>query len=89
MDFQQLIESMSPDIYERLKQGVELGKWPNGQRLTKEQTAQSLQAVIAYEHRNMGDEERTGYLPPKPLKNTENNDPAQLNSLGEQPLNFK
>jgi len=63
MNFEELIEAMSPDIYESLKSAVELGKWPNGVKLTQEQREQSLRAVIAYEHqRNMSEEQRVGYI---------------------------
>ena len=63
MNFDQMIEAMTPDIYQSLKRAVELGKWPNGQSLTSEQRETSLRAVIAYEHRrNMPESERVGYI---------------------------
>lgn len=37
MDFEQVINSMTPDIYQRLVTAVELGKWPDGVALTPEQ----------------------------------------------------
>ena len=49
MNFEQLIASMTPEIYERLKTAVELGKWDNGERLSEAQKEHSLQAVIAYQ----------------------------------------
>lgn len=58
-----MIEAMTPEIYRSLKQSVELGKWPNGQRLSKEQRDTSLRAVIAYEHaRNIPEQERVGFI---------------------------
>jgi len=68
MKFQQLLDSITPDIYENLKRSVELGKWPDGRRLTQEQLEASLQAVISYEVKNQEITERSGYLPPKPIK---------------------
>ncbi|TNE81557.1 MAG: DUF1315 family protein [Gammaproteobacteria bacterium] len=65
MDFQQLIDSITPDIYENLKLAVETGKWPDGTRLTPEQRENSLQAIIAYDARHKSTEERVGYVPPK------------------------
>jgi uncharacterized protein YeaC (DUF1315 family) len=63
MNFEKMIEAMTPDIYESLKRAVELGKWPNGERLTKEQRETSLRAVIAYEHaRNMPEDQRVGFI---------------------------
>jgi uncharacterized protein YeaC (DUF1315 family) len=62
VNFEQLIASIDADTYQRLKTAVELGKWPNGQTLTREQKELSLQAVIAYETRNLPPEQRTGYI---------------------------
>src|SRR5690606_37711830 len=49
MDYQQLLKTLTPDIYENLKRAVELGKWPNGEPLTPEQRETCLQAVIAWD----------------------------------------
>lgn len=65
MNFEQLLASINPEIYENLKRAVELGKWPDGRVLNREQRELSLQAVIAYETRHLPEEERTGYIPPK------------------------
>ena len=37
MDYQHTIETMSREVYQRLKLAVELGKWPDGRRLTARQ----------------------------------------------------
>lgn len=65
MNFKQLLESITPDTYASLKRAVELGKWPNGDRLTAEQRELCLQAVIAYDMRNKPEHERVGYIAPK------------------------
>ncbi len=63
MNFEKMIQAMSPEVYQSLKRAVELGKWPNGERLSQEQRETSLRAVIAYEHaRNMPDAERVGFI---------------------------
>lgn len=49
MQIEQLIQAMSPPVYEILKQGVEIGKWPNGEALTKEQRIQATQAMMLYQ----------------------------------------
>ena len=64
-DLQQLLGALTPDIYQNLKRAVELGKWPDGQRLSDEQRALCMQAVIAYEHKHLPAEAHTGYIPPK------------------------
>lgn len=66
MNYSDLLERITPEIYENLKRAVELGKWPDGRVVTPEQRQHSLEAVIAYEHQHLPPEERTGYIPPKP-----------------------
>lgn len=63
MNYERMIETMTPEVYESLKRAVELGKWPNGDRITPEQRDTSLRAVIAYEvKRNLPAEQRIGYI---------------------------
>jgi|TARA_R110000822_G_scaffold60287_12_gene150264 uncharacterized protein YeaC (DUF1315 family) len=68
MDLQQLIESITPEIYDNLKRAVELGKWPDGSRLTIDQREHSIRAVIAYDARHKAEEDRVGYVAPKKSK---------------------
>ncbi|MCO7624096.1 YeaC family protein [Pseudomonas guariconensis] len=63
--FAQMIENITPEIYESLKLAVEIGKWADGRKLTPEQKALSLQAVIAWEMKNLPEEQRTGYMGPQ------------------------
>ncbi len=65
MEFQQLIESITPEIYNKLKSAVEMGKWPDGTQLTPMQKENTLQAIIAYDALHKPEEERVGYVPPK------------------------
>ena len=69
MTFAEMIDKMTPDIYQALKSGVELGKWPNGQPLTAEQRKISMEAVLRYEiTAGIPEQERVGYIAPKPKK---------------------
>lgn len=62
-DFSQAIANMTPNIYQRLKASVELGKWPDGRLLTAEQKTISLQAIIAYEiQHDVPEQQRVGYI---------------------------
>ena len=63
--FAQMIENITPEIYESLKLAVEIGKWADGRKLTSEQRELSLQAVIAWELQNLPEEQRTGYMGPQ------------------------
>ncbi|MFC0267970.1 YeaC family protein [Kushneria aurantia] len=49
MTFERMINQMSPQMYEALKRGIELGKWPDGRTLTAEQRELCLEAVIRFE----------------------------------------
>ena len=55
-----LIDNMTYDVYERLKQAVELKKWPDGSVLSDEQLEQSLQLVILYGEKNLPGSQRVG-----------------------------
>ena len=62
LSFEQMINSINPEIHENLKQAIELGRWANGERLTPRQTELCLQAVIAYEDKHLPPEQRLGYI---------------------------
>lgn len=84
MDFQKLMETITPEIYENFKRAVETGKWPDTRPLTEEQKALCLQAIIVYEQR-IPEEQRTGYVPPKTSPCAE---PSADHSDTEQPLKW-
>lgn len=65
MSYLQLIESMSPQIYQSLLRSVELGKWPDGKALTTEQRANAMQAIIAWGERHLAEQDRVGYIEKK------------------------
>ncbi|MFK8042574.1 YeaC family protein [Congregibacter sp.] len=62
MDYQSLIDTLSPDIVARLRQGIETGRWPDGKPVTPEQREHSLQAVIAWEQQHLPQDQRVGYI---------------------------
>ncbi len=63
--FTQLLSSITPAVYDNFKRAVELGKWPDGRQVTPEQRQLCMAAIIAYEHRHLPQEQRSGYVPPK------------------------
>ncbi len=65
MNIQDVASQLQPEIIEKFKTAIEIGKWPDGKTLTSEQRETCMQAVIAYEHAHLSEEERTGYIPPK------------------------
>lgn len=54
----ELIDAMTPTIYENLKTAVELGKWGDGARLTQEQLEFCLQTIILYEAKHVDEAAR-------------------------------
>ncbi|MDP5054141.1 MAG: YeaC family protein [Congregibacter sp.] len=62
MDYQSLIDTLSPDIVARLRLGIETGRWPDGQAVTPEQREHSLRAVIAWEQQHLPEDQRVGYI---------------------------
>ncbi len=62
MDYLELVADMSPEVYERLKQALEIGRWPDGKVLTAEQKQNALQAVIAWGELHLDAEQRVGFI---------------------------
>ena len=63
MQLKDFLSVMTPEIYQNLKESLELGRWPNGEPLSDEQRAYSLQALIAWEYEHLPENERTGFMP--------------------------
>ncbi|WP_368932481.1 YeaC family protein [Citrobacter sp. RHB21-C01] len=55
MNLDEIINSMTPEVYQRLSTAVELGKWPDGVALTPEQKDNSLQLVMLWQARHNTD----------------------------------
>ncbi len=53
MNIEQMLAVLDPEIVSRLKTAIEIGKWPNGVALTKEQRQTCMQAVYAWEAKNL------------------------------------
>lgn len=62
MNYQQMIDTMSPEVYESLRLALELGKWPDGRPLTPQQKEDTMQAVIAWGEKHLPAEQRIGYI---------------------------
>ncbi len=62
MNIEQMLDMLNPEIVARLKLAIEIGKWPNGIALTRQQRQTCMQAVAAWEFKNLPEHERTGYI---------------------------
>lgn len=79
--FDELIDGMTLEVWHNMRTAVETGRWPDGRRISDEQRALSMQAVIAWEIRNLPEEERSGYI----ASQCESADGASL----EQPVDLR
>ncbi len=83
----ELLNNLTPDIYVNLKQAVELGKWPNGGKLTSEQRDLCMHAMIAYEKQHLPPEQHSGFIPPKEHTHC-GSTKGDIADDKEHPLNF-
>ena len=67
-NWQALVANMTPATHQSLKTAIELGKWPNGERLTPAQQQHCLQAIIAWDQLYLPQEERTAWIDRSGLK---------------------
>ncbi|RRJ84630.1 YeaC family protein [Aestuariirhabdus litorea] len=81
MSFKELLANITPEIYRNLRSAVELGKWPDGRRLTPEQRQHCMQAMIAWEQLNLPEEERSGYMEQQCKSQSGQNDAAEIQAL--------
>ena len=74
MESTPLTDSTAPDPYthmltaeivQRFKCAIETGRWPDGRKLTADQVATCMEAVIRYEHQHLPKEQRSVYVPTK------------------------
>ena len=62
MTFDELLQSMTPEIHATMKTAVELGKWADGRRLSSEERESCMQAVIAYDELHLPEDQRVGFI---------------------------
>ncbi|WP_367110880.1 YeaC family protein [uncultured Psychrobacter sp.] len=67
MDKQTILSSLTPEIVDKFREAIELGKWPDGRKLTAEQRETCMQAVMIWEHEHLPPSDRTGFIH-KPIK---------------------
>lgn len=63
MNLEQLIQSLTPEVYENLKNAVALARWPDGRPLEEGQRELCMEAILYYEKlHNVPDDQRVGYI---------------------------
>lgn len=58
MDYSQTVANLTPELVSKLKTAIELGKWEDGTKLTSEQVESAMQAVILWDAKNQGNEDK-------------------------------
>lgn len=84
---EKMLAALTPEIVTAFRLAIEIGKWPDGRRLSPEQRATCMQAVIAWEHKHLPEEQRTGYID-KGDKDGEVCDDDHQHKEGETPVKF-
>lgn len=63
MTFDKVAQNLTREVYSSLRKSLELGKWPDGRVMSREQKEICMEAIITYEIKNnVPEEERVGYL---------------------------
>ncbi|EHI9242336.1 YeaC family protein [Vibrio vulnificus] len=57
MNTEQLLNAMTPEVYQRLTYAVETGRWPEGTPLSQTQRDSCMQAVMLYQSKHNIDAE--------------------------------
>lgn len=57
MDIIQVVDNLTPEMYQRFKSAAETGKWPEGVAVDAEQREVALQIVMAYQSRILKSDE--------------------------------
>lgn len=55
MNVEQLLNAMTPEVFERLNYAIETGRWLDGTPITKEQRDSCMQAVMLYQSKHNHD----------------------------------
>jgi len=63
MDIMQLVDTMSEEMYLRLKCAAETGKWPEGVVVDKEQQLSALQITMAYQSKHLNSDQTLSISP--------------------------
>jgi len=79
------VAALTPQLYDNLKEALELGRWPNGERLTDQQKSICMEAIILYDHRHFPEAERTHYIEKRGCKR----DAASMDDQEASPLRWK
>ncbi|MBK8969838.1 MAG: DUF1315 family protein [Hahellaceae bacterium] len=73
-DFKGAASQLAPEVVSRFRQALELGRWPDGRKVTPEQKQILMESVLLAEAaQGMPMEQRTGYIDTAGHKGRKNN----------------
>jgi len=83
MTYEELITRMTPQMHQAIKTAIELGKWPDGKKMSADQLQICMRAVIHYDQ-NLPEQERIGFID----RSREDGTMKGADPLNEQVLKF-
>lgn len=60
--FEELVAQITPEMHSGLRRAVELGRLPDRRRLERAQQAEMLQVLLAWEKKNLPDDQQAGFI---------------------------
>lgn len=70
----EFVQSLSPEIIQNLRRAVELGKFPDGRTVSRNQKELMLEAILKYETEHIEEADRVGYIDKSRVKASVNSD---------------
>lgn len=89
LTFDEMIEQITPDMHANLQRTVQLGRFADGRRLTREQQADLLHTLMAWEAKNLPEDQRSGFLPQLNCGSSKKTDSTPKSGLGYYDPNAK
>lgn len=59
---EKMLATLTPELVDAFRLAVEIGKWPDGRLVSQEQRETCMNAIIAWEHKHLPENQRTGYI---------------------------
>ena len=63
MQYDDVLRAMTPEIYERMREAVETGRWPDDQKLTPAQLENAMELVMVYQAKRLEQDEHFTVAP--------------------------
>lgn len=63
MQYEDALRAMTPEIYERMKNAVETGRWPDGNKLSATQLENAMELVMVYQAKRLNQDDHFTIAP--------------------------